>query len=94
MSKSNWIKENEPEIWKKALISFVTLGYLNYKLTGNLVDSVACQIGHLPLTIKKNIGQNHIKYRGFKVFKRKATSAYRSGRNNWEILQKLLRIQD
>lgn len=49
---TNWIQDNEPEVWKK--VDKVTLisGYLNYKLTGNLVDSYASTIAHLPFNNK------------------------------------------
>lgn len=45
---TNWIQDNEPEVWAK--VDKVTLisGYLNFKLTGNLVDSYASTICHLP----------------------------------------------
>lgn len=45
----NWIKENEPHIFRKT-DKFVFLPtYLNYLLTGVLRDCAANQIGHLPL---------------------------------------------
>ena len=49
---TNWIQDNEPEVWSK--VDKVTLisGYLNYKLTGNLVDSYASTICHLPFNNK------------------------------------------
>lgn len=53
ITKSNWIRENEPEIWQKTH-KYVTLScYLNYLLTGELSDSVASQIGHIPFDYKK-----------------------------------------
>lgn len=50
---TNWIQDNEPEVWAK--VDKVTLisGYLNYKLTGRLVDSYASIIAHLPFFNKK-----------------------------------------
>lgn len=49
---TNWIQDNEPEVWEK--VDKVTLisGYLNFKLTGNLVDSYASTIAHLPFNNK------------------------------------------
>lgn len=49
---TNWIQDNEPEVWEK--VSKVTLisGYLNFKLTGNLTDSYASTICHLPFNNK------------------------------------------
>ena len=55
---TNWIQDNEPEVWAK--VDKVTLisGYLNYKLTGNLVDSYASTIAHLPF---RNKGKKWLK---------------------------------
>ena len=49
---TNWIQDNEPEVWKK--VDKVTLisGYLNYRLTGNLTDSYASAIAHFPFNYK------------------------------------------
>lgn len=52
-AKYNWIKENEPEIWAKTdkYIQYST--FLNFRLSGEMKDSVASTIGHLPLNYKK-----------------------------------------
>lgn len=47
-----WIKENEPEIYKKADKFMMISTYLNYKLIGEFVDSACCQAGHLPIDFK------------------------------------------
>lgn len=51
-AKCNWIAENEPEIWAKTdkYIQYST--YLNYKLTGEIKDSIASTIGHIPFDYK------------------------------------------
>jgi len=49
----NWIKQNQQEIWKKTHKYLQVSGYLNYKLSGNFIDSVASQIGHIPFNYKK-----------------------------------------
>ncbi|MBO8161478.1 MAG: carbohydrate kinase [Thermosipho sp. (in: Bacteria)] len=51
-SRPNWIKENEPEIWKKTHKFLLLSGYLLYKLTGQFIDSKASQIGHIPFDYK------------------------------------------
>lgn len=51
-SKANWIKENEKEIWEKTYRYLMLSGYLNFMLTGEMIDSVACQIGHIPFDYK------------------------------------------
>jgi len=52
-SKANWIRENQPDIWKKTHKFMLVSGYLNYRLTGRFADSVASQIAHLPFDYKK-----------------------------------------
>jgi len=54
VTKSNWIKENEPEIWQKTYKYVMISGYINYRLTGVLADSSASQIGHIPIDNKNN----------------------------------------
>lgn len=51
-SRPNWIKENEPEIWKKTHKFLLLSGYLLFKLTGQFIDSTASQIGHIPFDYK------------------------------------------
>jgi len=53
ISRANWIAENEPDIWKKT-DKFVLLStYMVIQLTGQLLDSVASQIGHIPFDFQK-----------------------------------------
>ena len=51
--KSNWIRQNQPEIWEKTHKYLQLSGFLNARLTGNFIDSVASQIGHIPFSYKK-----------------------------------------
>lgn len=50
---SNWIKQNEPEIWENTYKYIQVSSFLNFRLTGNFDDSVASQIGHIPFNYKK-----------------------------------------
>ncbi len=50
--KSNWIRQNEPDIWEKTYKYLQVSGYLNFKLTGEYRDSIASQIGHIPFDYK------------------------------------------
>lgn len=51
-SEINWVAENQPEIAANtAKICFLS-GYLNYKLTGQLKDSIASQVGYIPFDYK------------------------------------------
>ena len=47
-SHCNWIAENEPEIWEKTHQYLLLSGYLIYRLTGNMADTAASQVGHIP----------------------------------------------
>ncbi|KAF0236204.1 MAG: carbohydrate kinase [Prolixibacteraceae bacterium] len=51
--KCNWIRQKQPEIWKKTHKFLQVSGYLNYMLTGDFKDSVASQIGHVPFDYKR-----------------------------------------
>lgn len=50
---AHWIKENEPEIWKKVDKYMNISTFLIYKITGEYVDSPASQTGHFPIHFKK-----------------------------------------
>ncbi|WBW97396.1 FGGY-family carbohydrate kinase [Oceanirhabdus sp. W0125-5] len=52
-SKVNWIKENEPECWDRIFKVMLLSGYFNYRLTGEFIDSIANQVGHIPFDYKK-----------------------------------------
>lgn len=51
-SAANWIIQNQPDIWKKTAKFVLLPTYLNYKFTGNLIDSTANMIGHMPFNYK------------------------------------------
>lgn len=57
-AKYNWIKENEPDIWAQTDKYVMYSTYLNYRLTGNLIDSIASTIGHVPMNYKKRKWEN------------------------------------
>jgi sugar (pentulose or hexulose) kinase len=50
--KSNWLRQNQPEIWGKTHKYLQVSSYLNFKLTGEFKDSLASQIGHVPFDYK------------------------------------------
>ena len=53
VTAANWLMQNEPEIWAKTDKYVLLPTYLNYKLTGELKDSTANMIGHIPFNYKK-----------------------------------------
>ncbi|MDR1948401.1 MAG: FGGY-family carbohydrate kinase [Spirochaetaceae bacterium] len=48
----NWIRINEKEIWERTDKFVFISTWLNYKLCGNLLDSTASIIGHIPFDTK------------------------------------------
>ena len=51
--KSNWIMQNQPEIWHSTHKYLQVSGFLNHRLTGSFTDSVASQIGYIPFDYRK-----------------------------------------
>ena len=49
----NWIRKNQPEIWRKTHKFLLLSGYLTYCLTGEFVDSVGCQVGYVPFDYRR-----------------------------------------
>ena len=69
-SRTYWVQKNESENWAKTEKVVLLSCYLNYLLTGNLADSYASQIGHIPFNVKESgwhRGKNNISYRQFGV---------------------------
>lgn len=52
-AEANWIRTNQPEIWDATYKYLLLSGYLTFKLTGRLVDSVGCQVAYIPFDYKK-----------------------------------------
>ncbi len=81
ISVCNWIMENEPDTWSKTYKYLMISGYLNYKLTGKLADSVANMIGHIPINSKarKWMGKNELTRCVFDIEKEKLTELVEPG---------------
>jgi sugar (pentulose or hexulose) kinase len=52
-AEMNWIKANQPEIWRNTEHLLLLSGYLNYRLCGSFVDSIGSQVAYLPFDYKK-----------------------------------------
>ncbi|HEX7976036.1 MAG TPA: FGGY-family carbohydrate kinase [Anaerolineales bacterium] len=52
-AEANWLQANQPEVWAKTHKFLFLSGYLSYRLTGQFVDSVGCQVGYIPFDYKK-----------------------------------------
>jgi sugar (pentulose or hexulose) kinase len=51
-AEANWIATHQPDIWNKTHKYIYLSGYLTYRLTGRLVDSIGCQVGYMPFDYK------------------------------------------
>ena len=51
-AESNWIIQNEPDIWNKTDKFLLLSGYLNYRFTGKMIDAVGSQVGFIPFDFK------------------------------------------
>lgn len=51
-AEANWIKTHQPEIWGKTDKFIYLSGFLTYKLTGKVIDSIGCQVGYMPFDYK------------------------------------------
>jgi sugar (pentulose or hexulose) kinase len=51
-AEANWIKFNQSEIWEKTEKYIFLSGFLTYKLIGEVIDSVGCQVGYVPFDYK------------------------------------------
>lgn len=52
-AEANWIKTHQPEVWEKTDKYVFLSGFLTYKLTGKVIDSVGCQVGYMPFDYKR-----------------------------------------
>lgn len=52
-AEANWMAQQEPALWARTRSYLLLSGYLNYRFTGRLVDSVAAQVGYVPFDYKK-----------------------------------------
>lgn len=48
-----WMAQHQPEAWARTAHFLLLSGYLNWRLTGRLADSVASQVGYLPFDYRR-----------------------------------------
>ncbi|MCK5169655.1 MAG: FGGY-family carbohydrate kinase, partial [Bacteroidales bacterium] len=51
--ESNWIRQNQPEIWKKTHKHVFLSAFFNYCFIGKFIDSVGSTVGYMPFDYKK-----------------------------------------
>ncbi len=52
-TQANWIAQNQPDLWNRTDKFVLLSGYLNWRLTGRMVDSVGSQVGYIPFDYKR-----------------------------------------
>jgi len=52
-AEANWIRTSQPEVWEKTHKFLFLSGYLTYRLVGEFVDSVGCQVGYVPFDYRR-----------------------------------------
>jgi len=51
-AEANWLRTYEPDIWRATHKYLLLSGYLTFRLTGEFVDSIGCQVAYLPFDYK------------------------------------------
>ncbi|HVE80032.1 MAG TPA: FGGY-family carbohydrate kinase, partial [Gemmatimonadaceae bacterium] len=52
-AEANWIARRQPEVWARTRHYLLLSGYLTWRLTGRVADSVGAQVGYLPFDFRK-----------------------------------------
>lgn len=80
-SRISWIRQNEPEVWKKTAHVLQVSGFLNLRLTGERADSVASQIGHIPFDYRRQqwARSEHLSARIFPIERERLPRLLRPG---------------
>jgi len=52
-AEANWIRTNQPDIWRQTYKYLLLSGYLTYRLTNEFNDSTGCQVGYLPFDYRR-----------------------------------------
>lgn len=68
-AQSNWVAQNQPDIWAKTAKYLQLSGFLHFKLTGQYKDATANQVGYLPYDFKKFewVGANQWHWPAFQI---------------------------
>ncbi|MHB8178510.1 MAG: FGGY-family carbohydrate kinase [Vulcanimicrobiaceae bacterium] len=51
-AEANWIRTEQPDVWKQTHKYLLLSGFLLYKLCGRFVDSIGSQVGYVPFDYK------------------------------------------
>jgi len=50
--EANWIRQNQPDIWRDTHKFLLLSGFFTHRLTGRFADSTGCAVGYLPFDYK------------------------------------------
>jgi len=66
-SEANWIRQNQPEIWKNTYKYLLLSGFFFHRLTGKFIESTGGNVGYLPFDYKKQrwLSDGNIKWKIF-----------------------------
>lgn len=53
-TESNWIRQNQRDIWEKTHKYLLLSGYFSYQLTGEYVESIGSTVGYVPFDYKNH----------------------------------------
>lgn len=53
-AQANWIAQNQADIWANTDKYVLLSGYLNYRLTGEMKDSIGSQVAYLPFDYRRH----------------------------------------
>lgn len=51
-AEANWIAQHQSDLWARTAHFLLLSGYLNWRMTGRMIDSVASQVGYVPFDYK------------------------------------------
>lgn len=51
--ESNWIRQNQPDIWEKTYKYVFLSGFFSFRLSGKFIDSIGSTVGFMPFHYKK-----------------------------------------
>jgi len=71
--ESNWIRQNQPEVWEKTDKYLMLSGFLISRLSGEFKDSTGSMVGYIPFNFKKQVyaKPSSINYKMFPVERKK-----------------------
>jgi len=52
-AQANWFAQKQKEVWQNTDKFLLLSGFITFQLTGELKDSIGCQVGYLPFDYKK-----------------------------------------